>query len=275
MKKKCVTLEELGLSDENPIRVFNGHRIFVRGYNRDIQPETKIYRYMKLSALLDILFYGKMHISNRESFTDLREKNGLNTIVEKISSFQSVPSYFEKLRMRRMEKDKQRALSVCVSCWTFDRRDNGNIDESFLMWKAYSGDDVICRIGTTIGQLIKSIKKTSSDIIISDVDYDGKMKMNEYEDLVFRKSIYYEDEQEVRMVVLSSSKQGVDLSIDNKMLLNEIKISPFIPPVLGYFIIGHLKEWCRKHNNIKIEYSKVMEYVETNKNYKRTNVSRL
>ena len=94
--------------------------------------------------------------------------------------------------------------------------------------------------------------------------------MNMYEDLIFRKSLYYEDEQEVRMAVLSNRKEGVDLKIDKRILLNEIKISPFVPPVLGYFVLGNLKNWCNKYSNIKIEYSKVMEYVETNKNYKIT-----
>lgn len=275
MKNRCVSLKELGLSDAKLMKEIGGYRIIMKGHNYELQPETKIYRYMRLSALLDMLFYGVMHIPNRNDFTDLREKKGLNKLIENLTSISAVPSYRDKQLMKRLEKDKQRALSVCASCWTLDRRNDNSTDESFLMWKAYSKDDIICRIGTTIGQLIECIKKISSDIIISDVDYKGEIEMNEYEDLIFRKSIYYMDEQEVKMAVLSNKKDGIDINVDNKIMLNEIKISPFISPVLGYFILGQLKEWCKKYPNVKIEYSKVMEYVETNKNYKRTKESRL
>lgn len=270
MSNHCVSIEEIIPSEERPIRKMDKHRIFVKGHNYKLMPETKIYRYMRLSTLLDMLFYGIIHIPNRLDFTDLCEKNGLNQLVEKLSTFSSVPSYREKQRMKRMERDRQRALSVCVSCWTLDQRNNQTNDESYLMWKSYSKDDIVCRVGTKIGQLIDSIKETSYDVIISDVDYKGEIEMTEYENLIFRKSIYYEDEQEVRMAVLSNSKAGIDLRVDNHILLDEIKISPFVPPVLGYFILSHLKEWCKKYPKVRIEYSKVNEYVETNKNYKKS-----
>ena len=245
MSNHCVSIEELIPLGERPIRKVGEHHVFVKGHNYKLVSETKIYRYMRLSTLLDMLFYGKMHIPNRLDFTDLREKNGLNKLVEELSSFSSVPSYREKQIMKRMEKDRQRALSLCVSCWTLDQRNNQTNDESFLMWRAYSKDDIVCRVGTTIGQLIDSVRGTSYDIIISDVDYKGEKEMMEYEDMVFRKSIYYEGEQEIRMVVLSDNKQGIDLSIDIGKLLDEIKISPFVPPVLGFFLLKGLKEWSQ------------------------------
>lgn len=257
------------------MKEIGGYRVIMKGHNYELQPETKIYRYMRLSALLDMLFYGVMHIPNRNDFTDLREKKGLNNLIDEFPSITAVPSYRDKQRMEKMEKDKLRALSVCVSCWTLDRRNDNSADESFLMWKAYSRDDIICRVGTTIGQLIECIQKPSFDIIISDIDYKGEIEMNEYENLIFRKSRFYGDEQEVRMVVLSNSDEGVNLNIDNQILLNEIKLSPFVPPVLGYFILSQLKEWCKKYPKVRIEYSKVMEYVETNNNYKRTKESRI
>ena len=275
MNNQCVSLKELGLSDIKPMKEIDGFRVILKGHNYELQPQTKIYRYMRLSTLLDMLFDGTMHISNRNDFTDLREKNGLISIVENLSSFSAVPNYHDRLLMKRLEKDKQRALSVCVSCWTLDRRNENSTDESFLMWKAYSKDDITCRIGTTIGELMESIKKTSSDIVISDVDYKGEIEMTEYEDLIFRKSIYYTDEQEVRMAVLSSNRGGVDIEVNNQILLKEIRISPFIPPVLGYFILSQLKEWCKHYPKVRVEYSKVEEYVETNKKYKRTKESRL
>lgn len=275
MSNQCVSIEEIISSGENPIRTIDEHRVFVKGHNYKLMSETKIYRYMRLSTLLDMLFYEIMHIPNRLDFTDLCEKNGLNKLVEELSSFSSVPSYREKQIMKRMEKDRQRALSVCVSCWTLDQRNNKTNDESYLMWKSYSKDDIVCRVGTTIGQLIESIKGTSYDIIISDVDYKGEVEMMEYEDMVFRKSIYYEDEQEIRMAVLSNNKAGIDLIVDNHILLDEIKISPFVPPVLGFFILSQLKNWCKKYPKVRIEYSKVMEYVETNNKFKRTKISRL
>ena len=277
MKKDIVKVEELELLEEQKVGGVGGHSIFLRGYNHNLQPETKIYRYIKLSNLLDMLFYDKMHVSNRQDFTDLGEKDGLKRIPEgtpSIYSFSAIPSYHERIRKGRQNR---KTLSVCVSCWTFDNRNNGKTDESFLMWKAYSNNEITCRIGTTIGRLINSITDMPSDIVISDVDYQSQKEMNEYEDLIFRKSLFYEDEQEVRMAVLSDNREGIDLKINKSTLLNEIKLSPFIPPMLGFFILGELKNWCKgnKCNDVNIEYSKLMEYVETNKNYKRNKDSRL
>lgn len=277
MRKDVVKIEELDLSEEQKVRDVNGHYIYLKGYNYDLRSDTKLYRYIKLSSLLDMLFYDKMHVSNRQDFSDLREKDGLNKIAETIPSiysFSAIPSYHERIRSG---KQKRKTLSVCVSCWTFDNRNNGKTDESFLMWKAYSNNEITCRIETTIGRLINSITDTPSDIVISDVDYQSQKEMNEYEDLIFRKSLFYEDEQEVRMAVLSDNREGIDLKINKSTLLNEIKLSPFIPPMLGFFILEGLQQWCKsnKCNDVKIEYSKLMEYVETNKNYKRNKDSRL
>ena len=256
---KCITVEDLGLQREHFIKEVRGYSVYLKAYSHNLSLDTKVFRYMKLSTLLDMLFYSILHVSNRESFSDLREKKGLNDIAEKLSSFAPVPSYMDKLRLRKAEKDKSRALSVCVSCWTLDNREGETNDESFLMWKAYSNDETICRVGTTIGQLINCIKKTPADIVISDVDYNGQKDMNSYENLIYRKSIFYKDEQEVRMAVLSNNRNGINLTIDNSVLLREIKISPFIPPVHAYFVLKGLKEFCKRCTDVKIEYSKVME----------------
>jgi len=280
----CISLQEFEMTDEKPVRQFDEHHfIIMKDHCHGLKNDTKIYRYMRLSALLDMIYYKVMHVPNMQDFTDLREKKGHKKIIEQETSLykfpnfkiSAVPSYREILYIKRKEKERLRALSVCVSCWTLDKRRNNENDENFLMWKAYSKDDMVCRIGTTIGQLINSIKKTNHDIIISDVDYNNKVEMSEFESLIFKKSIHYEDEQEVRMVVLSDKRAGIDLQIDIPKLLNEIKISPFIPPVLSSFILWQLKTWCKNLENIKIDYSNVMEYVETNKNYKSRTNSRL
>ena len=275
MSKKCLELADIGLSGLEPRRDISGHSIVFKQHNESITEETRIYRYMRLSTLLDMLYYGKMHVSNRLNFTDLREKKGIDNTVEPLPLFNIFPNYQDRLRNIRIEKERQSSLSICASCWTLDRRNNGHSDESYLMWKAYSKDEITCRVGTTIGRLIKSITHTPSDIVISEIDYKGESKMNEREKLTFSKSNFYEDEQEVRMVVLSNERQGVDLDIDIQELLEEIKISPFVPPILGFFLLRHLKEWCDKYKTIRIEYSNLMEYVETNKDYKITKGSRI
>ena len=157
MVNKCVTLTELGFTDDEPERVIGNHCIMMKSHRIDLQHDTKIYRYMRLSTLLDMLFYGIIHVPNRMDMTDLREKQGLNDVIDGLSSFEKVPSYKEQLLIKKMGMDKRRALSVCISCWTLDRRNSNSCDESFLMWKAYSKDEIICRIGTTIGQLIECV----------------------------------------------------------------------------------------------------------------------
>ena len=73
--------------------------------------------------------------------------------------------------------------------------------------------------------------------------------------------MYYEDEQELRMLVLSDEEKGVNIPIDVNILIDEIKVSPFVSPNMESFIINQLGEQEPSLKK-KILPSLIMEYIK-------------
>lgn len=264
MKIAAITAEELGFKQGHIVRSIGEHNVYLKKHIIPLNNELKLFRYISLSTLINMLYNGTLYVSNMQSFSDIREKKGMKKDVETLQSINPIPAYHDRVRIKHEEKDKQRALSICVSCWTMDNRSNGENDESFLMWKAYTGNEMTCRIATNLEYLIKSLKNSIGDIVISDVVYNDNIKMTEYENLLFRKSIHYEQEQEVRLAVLNDNRDGIAVPINIESFLFEIRLSPFIQPNTANFILDGLKKRCSKYPNIVFSQSNILEY----KNYK-------
>lgn len=261
MKKKInITVEELGFKQDHIVCHIGEHNVYLKNHIIQLKNDLELFRYISLSTLINMFYNGTLYVSNMQSFSDIREKEGMNKDIELLPYISPIPAYHDRIRIRRENKDRQRALSLCVSCWTMDNRSNGENDESFLMWKAYTGDEMTCRITTNLDCLVKSLKESVSDIVISDVVYNDNSNMTEYEKLIFRKSIYYEQEQEVRLVVLNNNFDGVTVPMDIGTLLSEIRLSPFIQPNVASFILDGLRTRCTKYPNIKLSYSDILEY---------------
>ena len=109
------------------------------------------------------------------------------------------------------------------------------------MWKAYTSNQISVRVGSTILHFIVSIIEIPYDIFIAKVDYKNKYTGDIY-DVIFKKYEYYEDEQELRMLVLSDEEKGVHIPIDINILIDEIRVSPFLSPNMERFIINQLGE---------------------------------
>lgn len=264
MKKVTITREELGFKQDNIIRSFGEHNIYFKSHIVLLKNDLKIFRYISLSTLVNMLYNGTLYVSNIQSFSDIREKEGMKKDIEPLPIISPCPAYHDRIRIQREEKKRQRILSLCASCWTMDNRGNGENDESFLMWKAYTGNEMTCRIATNLENLINSLKDSVDDIVISDVVYNEDSNMTECEKLIFRKSLHYEQEQEVRMVVLNDNRDGISIPVDIGTLLNEIRLSPFIQPNTASFILEGLRTRCSKYPNVVLSYSDIMEY----KNFK-------
>ena len=259
-KKIYIIPEELGFKQNHIVRPIGDHNVYLKNHFIPFKNDLKLFRYISLSTLINMLYNGTLYVSNMQSFSDIREKEGMKKDIEPLPDISPVSAYHDRIRIRREEKNRQRALSLCVSCWTMDNRSNGENDESFLMWKAYTGNEMTCRITTNIDCLIKSLKESVGDIVISDVVYNDNNNMTEYEKLIFRKSIHYEQEQELRLAVLNNNFDGVTVSIDIGTLLSEIRLSPFIQPNVASFILDGLRTRCTKYPNIKLSYSDILEY---------------
>lgn len=261
MKKRIeITAEELGFDKSNIIHSVGEHNVYFKSHHKSLGKDTELFRYITLSTLIDMFYYGTLYASNIQSFSDIREKRGMKKDIIPVQMINPVPSYHDRIRINCAVKDKQRALSICVSCWTTDDRGNCGTDESFLMWKSYTGNELTCRIATNLDKLVKSLCKSEGDIVISDVAYNDNYRMTDYEKLVFRKSIHYEQEQEIRMAVLCNDHNGSEIGIDVGNMISEIRLSPFIQPNMASFILEGLQKRCARYPNIKLSYSDILEY---------------
>lgn len=262
-------IETIGIPSLSKVKCFGNHAIYFRSINPNVGLDACIYRYLSLSHMMELIDNQRLYIPNRTSFTDLRDKLGIEKMIvdfslpvkeriqQQLNSYTGVPSYREKKWYRTNKEIIHEIMSLCISCWTLDRRPNGKSDESFLMWKAYKTEQTICRIGTTIQSLIDSIEAISCDILISDVDYGDKCK-SICDKMIFQKSMYYDNEQEVRLVALSTASH-VDISINPQIMIKEIITSPFLTPLEEIGLIQELKKRYNLFSDI-IKPSKVMEY---------------
>ncbi len=272
---KCATLDDLNVAENHQIRVVRDHGIYLKGNGMSLELSTPIYRYIKQSTLCSMLTEGIMHVSNIQNFTDLREKRGMSKIIESSNDklfssmnsndyrlwslslgFRDVPN----LKTFRREESVRKKSLVCASCWTLDFRSDNSQNENYLMWKAYSDNEISCRISSTIGNLIDSIQSSRYDIVIENMVYGNVQGKNEYENNIFHKTIHYEDEQEVRMVVLSTSPNGVNLKIDVSSLIQEIKVSPFVSRCVAEESASVIRNYCMRYPKIKVTPSEVKEY---------------
>ena len=199
-RKRRVTIEDLECTCEHKIKDLGHYGVYFKPH-KNINLGTQIYRYMKIDDLIRSIRDEKLHFSNIQSFEDSRETNRLDYTRENNPPLKPILNYYQRNNVKRIE----RSLNLCASCWTFDIRVNNQPDESYLMWKAHSGDSGIsCRVETTIGNLINCIESERYDLVVSDVIYGDTRELNEYEYTLFHKSIYYDQEQEVRMVILAT-----------------------------------------------------------------------
>ena len=272
---KCATLDDLNVAENHRIRVVRDHGIYLKGNGMSLELSTPIYRYIKQSTLCSMLTEGIMHVSNIQNFTDLREKRGMSKIIESSNDklFSSMNSNDYRLwslslgfrdvpnlkTFRREESVRKRSL-VCASCWTLDVRSDNSQKENYLMWKSYGGNEVSCRISSTIGKLVDSIQNTRNDIVIENMVYGNAQVGNEYENNIFHKTIHYEDDQEIRMVVLSTNPNGVNLKVNVSSLIQEITVSPFVSRCIADESALLIRSYCRKYPKIKVSHSEVKEY---------------
>ena len=241
----------------------SGHGIYVeKSLIEDGNTDKPMFRYMKLSYLLSMLEPPHMfYVANRRSFSDLRDQMGIVKRLEEIKNIYSeAESWKNRKRLRERRAKQEIAWQQCISCWCLDVRKTGNIDENFLMWKAYSSNEITVRIGSSIRHFIDSVLEIEHDILIAKVEYKNKYTSDIF-DIIFRKYSYYEDEQELRMLVLSDSQKGLNIPVDLDKLIDEVKVSPFVTPPLEKIIMNQLGE---QYPNLKekIRPSMIMEYVK-------------
>lgn len=259
---KSPTYDDFGSVDSYKRSSESGGKVAFRPLSSDVTLDTPIFRYIKLEHLFTLLQSKKLYIPNRKTFTDLRDKVGIEKFIptEKMPwELKLAPSCRNKKYLKEQRKIKEMALDLCISCWSMDLDDNHNAEERFLMWKAYGSTQLCCRIRTTIRKLIENVI-VAYDIIVSDVSYDSNRKADMVDRLIFNKSAYYRDEQEVRLVVMKTGLPCVEADIIQIVdFIDEIKLSPFLIPALEDSLSSSLRSKFKEFAD-KIVLSKVMEY---------------
>ena len=184
--------------------------------------DSVVYKYIKKEYFNSMMQSQQLYVANRAQFSDRREKHWKENLKMRFILTPAFPSQEEKLFYKNLSKKIDEAYTLCISCWTYDK--HKDCDESITNWKCY-GEDTY-RIETTIEDLIWCIHPTDKIIILSPVSYEKSEYDGTVYNAIFKKYISYQDEQELRMCVLSSAKNEL-LSIDTSKLIHKIRLSPF------------------------------------------------
>ncbi len=225
--------------------------------------DKSIFRYMPLEHVLSMLESLELYVPSRKSFSDASERGRK---INPKNTFSLSPVSISRKKTKTDAKlvyDKwSAAYSVCISCWTYDSLSSteNSVDENYLMWKAYGHNNICCRIGTTINDLINSIDNENEfEILASNVAYVSEHLSDGFaQHYIFEKPIYYRDEKEFRLCVLAQ-KEYVQLKINPFLMIKRITLSPFITKRYSDFLKESIKhkypEW-----NVQIDKSCVMEF---------------
>lgn len=202
----------------NKFRVING--IYVHS---NLCLDSVVYKYIKKKYFFNMMQSQQLYVANRGQFSDWREKHWKENLKMRFLITPASLSQEEKQYYRDLSKKIDEAYTLCISCWTFDK--HKDCDESISNWKCY-GEDTY-RIETTIEDLIWCIHPTDKIIILSPVLYEKSEYDGTVYNAIFKKYISYQDEQELRMCLLSSAKNEL-LNIDVLKLIHKIRLSPFL-----------------------------------------------
>ena len=215
--------------------------------------EDKVFHYFQLDYLLEMLQSYKLYVSNRSWFSDRREIGAKEDLH---MAFHLLPVYRNKSEQKESDglllKKIKSAYSVCISCWTFDK--HPNTDENYMSWRCYG--DNLCRVESTLLDLINSIMVGENTILISPVQYKQDKTDYTAQELIFSKHYAYQYEQELRIAVLSTAS-NIRLDVNLERLIHKIRLSPYF----SQRMCNMIKETLERDYSLngKIEKSHILE----------------
>lgn len=187
-----------------------------------------IWRYMSLDKFFNLIHSKNLYLSKIVNLTDKFEgRLPPNKYFEGIRFSTKDGFIGSELYEKRSKQEFNILYDYGISCWTM------STNENYALWKIYL-DNMKSGVAlkSTVGRLRKSIK-SSENFYIGEVKYGSTFfDIEEPSDLqiICNKKIYYEYENEVRLIVKDSDKksnQSISLEVNLDILIDEIYISPF------------------------------------------------
>lgn len=224
----------------------------VYGLKRNgINFSTRIYKYIDLSALIDI-GNGNFKVQRRMDFSDRHESTV--GMLREFYSENDDENYKKSDERNLNEILKKQSAEFLTTCFT--KRSS----ELHAMWKAFTSGYTGVRISTTIGQIVESMKLDGYNLYIGTVKYEKVVWGYDVVRDMFTKNPCYSPEKELRIYILPKNgelpKEAVNLKVDSEKLITGITLSPFIPQPIHIPIRNMLS---KRFPNANIQGSTISE----------------
>lgn len=212
----------------------------------DVTEDTKLYKYIDLSALVDIMD-GNFLVRLRKNFSDRHERGELdNPFIEcMLPVGQKMSGAYNKI----WDDVKQKRIlsgDIPTSYFTLES------EEMYHMWKLYTQNYTGLRIETTLGKFLDALDFSGFEIFVGKMSYSPKdIPAYDLVGYLFCKKLWYKPETEFRVYFIPKGIAKIDDSITVGIKgewISEIRLSPFIPRNLKGKMLRTLKSYYRKYD---------------------------
>lgn len=215
--------------------------VFILNDNK-IDKSTRIYKYIDLLALGEIVTKKIYRVCQRKKFSDLRERGELsNPFIECMVTCGKSSTEDDKNRWKKYEETRRMSGNLYASCFTIEK------NELHAMWSAFTSGYTGVRITTTIGDFINNIDTEGYEVYIGKSTYSSIDRgLPDFERYIFAKNKCYENEKELRMYFIPKdgtdcNKEEITLKVKDPKFISEILLSPFIRRDMKGFMLTSLK----------------------------------
>lgn len=226
----------------------------------DISLDTVLYKYLDLSAIVDILCNKTYRIQLRKKFSDRREHGELqNPFIENLHSVGTDIASQDRERWEKYERIRKSSGYIPTSCFTI------NNSELYSMWKIFTSGYTGARLSISIGRFLEHLDYNGYELYIGKMRY-SKIDLGaiNYENYLFTKNQCYLNEEEIRIYFYPKNRiiendEDIVLNFKGDIEFSEILLSPFVPKTLRAFTLKSIKKLPAKSSS-KIGYSKIHNY---------------
>ncbi|MCX7192487.1 MAG: DUF2971 domain-containing protein [Proteobacteria bacterium] len=205
-----------------------------------------IWRYFDFPKLVHLLETSSLFFSRLDLLGDPFEGSvttaDLSALVQgwvSMSEESGTPAGYYELEHRHRNSDPRHSLFV--SCWHMSDF------ESVAMWRLYAGDMKGIALKSTVGKLRTQLPSEGRIRRVKYIDY--AVDKTSHLSPAYCKRNAFEYEREVRAVISRSSNPsltGVSIKLNLDSIVDEIRLSPELPPWMSDLLHQLLARYCVK-----------------------------